>query len=177
MPRIRLDVMLTPLGPEHAEAMYRWVSTPELSRNLGLRQTPTLEKTLAWIARANLDRLVLARAIQLAGWHVGNVVVDHVDPHVQTGRLSVYVGEPAARGQGVGQTGIYLGLQAAFSGLALHKIWLIVHAQNIPAIHTYSKLGFQLEGILRDEFVWGASRENALYMGLLADEFGRPLAA
>jgi RimJ/RimL family protein N-acetyltransferase len=171
MLHLRPDVTLAPIGPEHAPAMYRWVCDPTVSRNLGLRSQPTLEKTMAWIAAASQHSQTFARGIRLAGQHVGNVVVDRIDSHLQIGRMSVYIGEPAARGKGVGLTGSYLGLDAAFQEFVLHKICLTVHAQNVPAINTYRKLGFRLEGTLRDEFILDNQRLNLLYMGLLAEEF------
>jgi len=171
MLRLRSDVTLAPIGPEHAEAMYHWVSQPDIARDLGLRQTPSLDKTLAWIARSSQDRLVVARAIQQVSRHVGNVVIDRVEVPLRLGRLSIYIGEPAARGHGVGQTGLYLGLQQAFERLALNKICLTVHAENKPAINAYTQLGFRLEGVLRDEFMLDGQRVNLHYMGLLSEEF------
>jgi RimJ/RimL family protein N-acetyltransferase len=171
MPALRSDVTLHPIGVAHAQAMYRWVCDTLVSSNIGLLSEPSLEKTLAWIDQASHNSQVFARAILLSGQHVGIVVVDRVDQHLQTGRFSVYIGESAARGQGAGLTGSYLGLHAAFRQLGLHKICLTVHSQNIPAINTYLKLGFRLEGILRDEFVLKGARVNLLYMGLLSDEF------
>ena len=48
--RCRTDVSLAPLGPEHAGAMFRWMSDPQVSRNIGLRSEPSPERTSRWIA-------------------------------------------------------------------------------------------------------------------------------
>jgi RimJ/RimL family protein N-acetyltransferase len=159
-----------------APRVFSWVCDPEVARNLGLRSEPSLAKTEAWIARATSDETMRGFAIQLDGRHVGNVVLDLIDRRLGTARLSAYVGDAAARGAGVGTTAVYRCLQEAFAAPDLHKVWLIVHVYNAPAIHAYTRLCFQVEGVLRDEFVLDGRRVNALRMGILRREF-RQLAA
>lgn len=168
---LRQDVSIGPLRPEYAEAMYRWVSDPVVSQNLGLRHSPSMERTLAWLHRVESAKDMRGFAVHLKNHHVGNVVIDQVDEYLAMGRLSVYIGESTARAARVGTTGIYLALQQSFADLNLHKIWLTVHNANYPAINVYNKLGFVLEGILRDEFWLRGVRVPALYMGLLRSDF------
>jgi len=53
----------------------------------------------------------------------------------------------------------------------LHKVWLTVHVRNSRAICAYARLGFEVEGVLRDGFLLAGERLAALYMGLLRDDF------
>ena len=163
-------VTLAPLQAAHAPAIVRWLSDPVVSANLGLRSTPTLEKTLAFIAAAASDETLCARAIVLSGQHVGNVVLDQIDRRVDKARLHIYVGEASARGHGVGQRAVALALGLAFDELALHKVWLTVHAKNTGAIRAYEHAGFRLEGTHRDEFLLDGARVDELHMGVLSGE-------
>jgi RimJ/RimL family protein N-acetyltransferase len=165
------DVRVTSLRPDHAGAMFAWMQDPEVSRNLGLRTEPTLEKTNHWIALALKDPQVCPFAIELCGKHIGNVIFDRIDRHLLNARLSVYIGEAEARGTGAGFTGLYLAIREAFSVLGLHKIWLTVHTRNARAIAVYTKLGFQVEGVLRDDFRLDGKLVPALHMGLLRRDF------
>lgn len=174
--RLRPDVHITPLALEHAPNMYRWMCDPTISQNLGLRSEPSAERTEAWITTALQDSSINAYAVLLNGQHVGNVILDHVDTYLSSARLSVYIGEPSARQSGVGATGLYLTLQHGFAQMLLHKVWLTVHSRNFRAINTYSRLGFVLEGILRDEFWLDGQRMDALYMGLLSRDFEQLVA-
>lgn len=140
---------------------------------MGLSREPSLERTEEWIANSILDAHIKAFAVLLDGQHVGNVVLDRIDTYLASARLSVYIGEPSARGAGIGLTAIFLLLSEGFDDLSLHKIWLTVHSRNIPAINTYFRLGFVLEGILRDEFWLEGERASVLYMGLLREDFKR----
>jgi len=168
---LRRAVSIGSLLPEYAPNMFRWMSDPVVRDNLGLRSEPSLERTAQWIENAINDPSICPFAILLEGKHAGNVVIDNINHYLGTGRLSIYVGEQATRGSGVGLTGMYLAIKQTFSDLDLHKIWLTVHARNFPAISTYTKLGFALEGILRDEFLLKQERLAALYMGLLRPDF------
>lgn len=168
---LRRDVELTSLEPEHAAAMFRWVSDPQISQSIGLTREPSLDKTRQWIDATRDDPRMRPFAILAAGRHVGNVVLDCIERGLGIARLSIYIGESNVRSKGVGTTATYQALRQAFGQLELHKVWLTVHSQNFPAISVYSRIGFVLEGIHRDEFLMEGRRLPALYMGLLKTEF------
>jgi RimJ/RimL family protein N-acetyltransferase len=167
---LRSDVRLVPVGPEHAGTMHAWMCDPEVSRNIGLRTAPSPDRTRAWIARALENTAIHAFAILVETRHVGNVVLDQVDEYLSTARLSLYVGEPSARGAGIGQTAVFLALREAFAALGLHKVWLTVHCRNAAAVRLYEQLGFVVEGVLRGEFLLDGERIDAIRMGVLRDE-------
>src|SRR5258708_3366854 len=110
--------------------MLAWMRDPEVAANIGLGREPSLEYTEQWIARAITDETVRAFAIHLDTRHVGNVVLDSIDRRIGSARLSIYIGDAAARGAGVGRTAVALAAERAFGELGLHKIWLTVHARN-----------------------------------------------
>jgi RimJ/RimL family protein N-acetyltransferase len=171
------DVALAPLDAANAEAIYRWMCDPQVSRNVGLRSEPTLEKTRAFIARANSDDTIFARAVLLDGHHVGNVVIDQIDAYSSTARLSIYIGESSARGRGVGKRAVALSLGVAFEHLALNKVYLTVHARNVAALAVYVAVGFVVEGVHREEFLLDGERVAELYMGVLRSDWVRMGAA
>jgi RimJ/RimL family protein N-acetyltransferase len=167
-------VSLTRLRTEHAPAIVRWLRDPTVSANLGLRARPTLARTRAFIADTTGDHR--ARAILVDGRHVGNVVLDQIDRRIGKARLHIYVGEPDARGRGVGRRAVGLAVALAFEALGLHKVWLTVHARNRAAIRAYRAAGFAIEGVHRGEFLLNGERVDELYMGMLrpdADIAGR----
>lgn len=155
----------------HAASMLRWMRDPRVRLEVGVRARPTAAATRRWIARATRDAATAPFAILLAGRHVGNVVLDRIDRHLGTARLSVYVGEADVRGAGVGRAAVSLALDRAFRRLRLRKVWLTVHDHNRAAIEAYLALGFVVEGVLREEFRRGRARLDALYMGILAREW------
>jgi len=163
-------VRLVPLAAEHAAAMYGWMLDSVVAKNLGLRSEPSLEKSAAFIARAATDVTIAARAILLEDRHVGNVVLDQIDRHARKTRLSIYVGEDDTRGKGVGKRALEEALRLAFGELGLNKVWLTVHARNARAIAAYVAVGFQVEGVHRQEFLLDGVLVDELYMGCLAPQ-------
>ena len=138
---------LAPVGPEHADAMARWMRDPEVVRGLGVRGAPTLESTRA------LDRPRAGRpdvhpfAIVADGDHVGQRRPGPASTATWArARLSIYVGEAAARGAGVGTAAVGWRWSWRAGELGLHKLWLTVHAGNAPAIAVYERCGFERRG-------------------------------
>lgn len=168
---LRQDVKLHPLRIEHAPEMYKWMCDPEVSRHIGLRSEPTLDNSIRWVEKSLQDSTNYSLAILLNQRYVGNVVLDRIDEYLRSARFSIYLGEADARGSGVGFTAAYLSLLEGFTKLNLHKIWLTVHCENFRAINAYSKLGFVLEGVLRDEFLLKERFLSVFYMGMLQSEF------
>jgi RimJ/RimL family protein N-acetyltransferase len=158
---------LRPLEPAHAETLLRWMLDPGVAENVGLRSTPTLARTLDWMGKASVD----ARAIFHEGQHIGNVVLDRLDTHLQTARISIYLGEPSARGKGLAAEAMRLALARGFAQHGLHRIWLTVHERNAPALALYARVGFIREGVMRGDFLLRGERVNAILMSILRSEF------
>lgn len=147
--------------------MLRWLRDPQVAVNLGLRTTPTLAKTRAFVAAAANKDAVYGRAILLGEEHVGTVVLDQIDRRVGRARLHIYIGEATARGRGVGTRAVTLAVELAFEDLELHKVWLTVHARNAAALRAYQRVGFMIEGTHRDEFLLDGERVDEIYMGVI----------
>lgn len=104
---------------------------------------------------------------------MGNVVLDRIEPHPGSARLSIYIGERSLWGSGLGTAALRAVLRKAFGSLHLRKVWLIVHVLNERAIRAYEHVGFVREGRLRSEFKLGRQFLDVYYMGLLRSEFAR----
>lgn len=53
----------------------------------------------------------------------------------------------------------------------MHKLYLIVDKENEKAIHIYKKVGFSIEGELKDEFFVDGSYHNAIRMCMFQKEY------
>ena len=164
-------VTLRPLTPDDAERMMTWFMDPDVRADVGVRREPSLAYTEEWLASEADDDSRCARAIELDGEHVGNVVLDRIDRESGLARLSIYVGEETRRGVGVGRGALRLMLRLAFDVLALRKVYLTVHAENRRAIRAYESSGFVLEGCHRAEFELRGRWIDLLYFGVLREQF------
>lgn len=78
---------------------------------------------------------------------------------------------PEDQGKGYGSEAIQWALEWAFVHAGLHRVALTVAEWNGRAIKVYEKLGFVLEGRMR-EALWKEGRWwDLLYMGVLSREW------
>jgi RimJ/RimL family protein N-acetyltransferase len=170
---LRGDVALTPLAPEHEERLWRWLADPAVREKLG---GPPDERFFRnWLARALAGDGLKAFGILAAGEHVGNLTLEDGDPRVQSVRLSLFVGDPERRGQGIGAAAVWRACDYAFATQGRRKVVLSVHAENRRAAALYLRLGFRIEGRQREEFRLGERWLDTLCMGMLRREL--PAAA
>ena len=94
----------------------------------------------------------------------------NIDYSVRKAELYLFV-NPDKLGRGIGKMSTSLLCQYGFEILQLHKIYLYTNVTNIGAVKTYERVGFQLEGVHRDENIVSDKYENRLYYGLLAKDF------
>jgi RimJ/RimL family protein N-acetyltransferase len=94
---------------------------------------------------------------------------DRPIPH-EGAELSIWLGK-GHRDAGKGTEALRLALGYAFSELRLHKVYLRVLAYNERAVRAYQKVGFQIEGRLREEMYVNGRWHDLIYMGLLEREF------
>ncbi|SDC89833.1 spermidine N1-acetyltransferase [Rhodococcus tukisamuensis] len=75
--------------------------------------------------------------------------------------------------QGKGYAGIATRkvLAHAFGVLNLHKVHLLVDTENHAAVHIYQKVGFTVEGVLREEFFAAGRYRDATRMAIFQRDF------
>lgn len=102
---------------------------------------------------------------------IGFVALHSVEWNNSIALLAIGIGEPRYRGRGYGTDALKLLLRYAFHELNLFRVGLDVIASNERALHTYEKLGFQREGIMRGAVLRDGRRTDRIYMGILRDEW------
>ena len=165
-------VLLRPLEPPDADALWADLQEPEARHLTGTHRTFTYEEIAAYGAtRAEqTDRITLAITDPHDGAFQGEVVLmDHDEPN-RSARLRIAL-SPRARGRGLGTETLRLVLAHAFGPLRLHRVSLEVFAFNGRAIHVYEKVGFRHEGCLRDALWWDGEPHDALLMAVRAPDW------
>lgn len=152
----------------------RWFNDPKVSKTLLLEENLDLEKTLEWFDRHKEDNSRHDLVIETKEAEpIGITGLLHIDPVHKTAECFCVIGEKAYWGKGLG-TEVHAALiDWGFKHLGLHKIWADIRAENIAIIKVIERLGFKIEGTLREEKCIGQKRIDVVRIGLLRDEFYR----
>ena len=76
-------------------------------------------------------------------------------------------------GKGYAQKALKTGVDYAFNTLNMHKVYLWVDIDNAPAVHIYKKLGFKIEGTIKEQFFAGGKYHDSYFMGILKSEYAQ----
>lgn len=78
---------------------------------------------------------------------------------------------PDAQGHGYAGRATRDALAYAFKNLNLNKVYLEVDNKNDRAIHVYEKSGFQVEGVLKQEYFADGEYQDVTRMAVFQDDF------
>lgn len=85
--------------------------------------------------------------------------------------LRKLIGEPDARGKGLAEEATRLWIQYGIHGLGLEKIYVSTLQTQIANIQLNESIGFQVEGLLKNEVLIDGHRHDVLRMGLTAENY------
>ena len=175
---------LGPLRRELLPTLQRWMNDFEMVKTLARTARPvTAEMQAEWLekmlAPGPTDLVFTIYERRTGGtWRAAGCTGLHEIDHVQgKATFGILLGEPEARGRGIGTEATRLVLDYAFNVLHLHNVLLSVYAFNPAAIRCYEKAGFKLLGRRREARLHLGKRYDEVYMDALASDFTSPLLA
>ncbi len=177
---MRLRAITEESAEADASAILGWINDPEITRNFaGFAKPITLDEERTFLramATSRDDRLF---AIEPAGGGalLGTAGIHKIYWPARNGRLGLMIGERAAQGRGLGQATLRLLAAHGFERLELHKLWLVHYADNARMRHVAGKLGFAVEGLLRDEYFHAGRYHDMVRHALLRPDWERQRAA
>lgn len=157
-----------PMKEGDLERVLSWRNHPEVCRYMFTQHEISIEEHARWFARASQDP-----ERQLLVFEIGTTPLGFINIH-QTANGGIadwgfYVAPDAPKG-----TGHALGratLQYAFEATGLHKLCGQALAFNERSIRFHRSLGFQCEGVLRQQHFDGQHYHDVMCFGLLANEW------
>lgn len=173
-------VTLVPAGAEHVDRLYPLLADPEMSRLTGSVHTsePSAQDLLPW-SRQEIreiytrwstagDRIVWVLVENATGAVVGEVVLNDLNVDNLSCGFRIWI--VGARGRGLGTEATRLAVRHAFEQHGLHRVELQVYDFNPRARHVYEKVGFRLEGTMRDALRFDDGWVDAHLMAILSTD-------
>ena len=166
-------VTLRPFRADDLARMREWMRNPETARTWA--RAPIApdhlfeEDLMGKFSRFDASGYF---AIDDASGHlIGRIEYEQLHPVDRCAEVMVMLGEPTTRGKGLGTDAMVTLLRHLFDDRQLHRAWLTVIANNEPAIASYKKVGFVVEGRLKEDVWIAGEAHDQLVMGILRDEF------
>lgn len=160
-------ITLRPLMMNHLDHVMTWVNDREVMQYFANRQRDiTREEEANYLEAIMSSKTDRVYSIFNDGEYVGQCSINQIYWPAKNGRLFVVI-KKDAHGHGYGPEAIKQLLKLAWTELGLHKVWLIVRQDNRHAQAMYLNLGFNFEGLLRDEYLVGGKFYDMVRMGII----------
>lgn len=166
------NIKLRPMTRDDLPRKVRWYNDPEIKKTLILDEDLQLEKTIAWFEKIQDSDSRLDLMIESSyGQPIGVIGLVNIDRRHGTAEIFIVIGDRDYWAKGVMRHAESLLIHWAFSEFGLEKIWAHVRTNNIASIITMKKLGFKIEGTLRQHVCIAGQREDIFMCGLLKQDF------
>lgn len=173
-------LLLRPLRPEDTVALFAIHADPRFTRYWSSPPWTELAQAEAWIARDQLG-LTSGEHIRLGlerledGALLGSCTLYDIHPVNRRAELGYGLG-PAYWGQAYALEAVRALLDFGFSpaaqgGLDLHRVEADIDPDNEASARLLNRLGFQLEGRLRERWIVGGVVSDSAMYGLLQREW------
>ncbi len=175
-------VILRPFEEKDYDIMYEILNEPDLKKLTGsvssdeeayaAPQPEEREKIRQWYMTRNEqnNRLDLAVVYRESDQVIGEVVFNEYEEETGNVNFRVLLSE-ASCNKGVGTEALSMFIQYGMEELELHKISLEVYSFNPRAERVYQKVGFKLEGIKREDFLYNQEYIDTKIYGLLKADY------
>lgn len=150
------------------ELKIKWINDPQNNRYLHYDLPLEYEKTVAWYEK-NKDRTDRYDAvIQVDGVAVGLIGLLFIDNKNKKAEYYISMGEQRFKGKGVAKQASKLLIDYAFNTLNLYKLYLYTETENVPAQKLFEALGFQREGVLKNDLLTANGYVDRYIYGLVS---------
>jgi RimJ/RimL family protein N-acetyltransferase len=166
-------IYLRPLEQADAPLLQPGMNDPEVIRNLTRYRPLSLRDEEAFIERVSKDEhvFVFGMAVRETDRLIGATGLHDLDIRNRHAQFGIHIGDKSEWGKGYGTEATGLVVGYAFQTLNLNRIWLRVYEENRRGIRCYENIGFQQEGVLRQDHFRDGRYGNTIIMGILRTEW------
>ncbi|MBO5136231.1 MAG: GNAT family N-acetyltransferase [Clostridia bacterium] len=148
-----------------------WINNTDNNKYLHYDLPLEYDKTTMWFHRIkDLDTRFDA-VIEYEGIPVGLIGLLNIDNKNKKAEYYVCIGEQEFKGCGIAKKASMLLINYAFNTLGLNKIFLYTEEENISAQNLFEKLGFQKEGLIRQDLICDGKKVNRYVYGILKEVY------
>ena len=138
----------------------------------GIHKEYTLDDILSWIDFHNNrdDEIVLVVEDTIVGKLIGHVGLYKIDRIARKTEYGILIANNDYKGRGVGTLCTKCLTEYAFNALKMHKVTAEVLSENKASIAMFTKCGYSVDGILRDDIFKNDRYYDVYTMSILNNE-------
>ncbi len=133
----------------------------------------SLERLKNYIDKYNnsSEGILLGIFLKKSKKHIGNITLHQIDWRNRHAEIGIFIGNKKARGKGHATQAISLMVEHAFSKLNLRKLYTGMIKGNEASKKVFEKVGFKVEGVLREHFYLNGKYYDSYRCGLLRRDY------
>lgn len=167
-------ITLRPVQLEDCNETYlSWLQNPEINQYLETRWQPqTLASLESFVRGVNEsdDSILFAIIDSESEQHIGNIKLGPINQHHQSADISYFLGEQAFWGRGYATEAVRLVVEYGFTQRSLQFIGAGCYGSNVASIKVLDKVGFNLQGMMKQALQGAEGREDHLLFGMTVDQ-------
>jgi RimJ/RimL family protein N-acetyltransferase len=166
-------VGLVPLQTTDELTLYRWLNDPKMRLAAGRpnwRACYSLEQVQDVIRdrMGHGSRFDLVAVDLLKQEPLGLVEITHIQPMSDSAQISL-IWEGEGKEEMMEET-LTLASMYAFNTQSLHRVWTRVPSNNLELLTVMQKVGFKIEGVLREDHFSGGVWRDSMLLSMLSAE-------
>lgn len=169
------NILLGPLSKEdNLDDYAKWLNDQEVTLFMGSGRFPiSIEGLRSYIDKYNNsdDGILLGIFLKKTLKHIGNITLHQIDWRNRHAEIGIFIGDKKARGKGNATQAISIVAEHAFSKLNLRKLYTGMIKGNEASKTVFEKVGFKVEGVLREHFYLNGEYMDCYRLGLLRSTF------
>lgn len=146
------------------DLLNEWVMEADGKKFLATRTDTLRHETLEEVIA---DESTVIGIIELDGRPIGVLAYLNIDSTSRKAELRKLIADPSARGKGYATRAAQYWIEYGIATLGLRKIYLHTLDTNLTNIRLNERLGFRVEGLLRDEILVDDVYHDILRMSLI----------
>lgn len=167
-------VALRPVEEEDIPIIAKWLNDEEVTYYMFYGQLPTSVSQVTKMIKEQTEspnNAVLIIEDKKTNRPIGFGGLYDIHLTARKAELRILIGEKDYWGKGYGTETVELLTFYGFDRLHLNRIWLGVTDENKAAIRVYEKVGYKVEGILRQDIYRNSRYYNSIRMSILREEY------
>jgi RimJ/RimL family protein N-acetyltransferase len=167
-------IKLRKLEEKDLQTRVDWMNNPKIYETMHFTLPITIEKTQEWFQnnRGNNSRIDLV--VEENDFVLAMDGLTGIDDVICKGESYTMV-NPEHKSKGIGTKTLFLKSIYAFEIAGVKKIWAYIDGDNIASIKMCERIGYKIEGVLRNEILRDGVLIDRMYMGCLEEDLKKEL--